>query len=1030
METHKNQKSMYKTLKHGADQAPNFKKHSGMMRIFAMSFILVLSSLLAVSGYAQSNTTIKGRVTDDTGSTMPGVSVKANGTSTGTITDIDGNYILTVPKSVQTLTYSYIGMSTQEVAIGNKTTINVSMKENTVNVDELVVVGYGSQKKSDLTGAVSVVNTKEAKKTITYDVAKMLQGKAAGVTVQSSGEPGGLVNIKIRGITSFNNNNPLFVVDGMILDSPFDFATGEIESIQVLKDASAAAIYGVRGANGVVIVTTKKGQVGKMEVNVKSMIGFQTVPKKLSLTDRIGYQTITSAAEKNAGLSVVPGNDPTNPNYISNVNTNWQNEAYRTGIVENHSATLSGGTKELAYSMNIDYFNNSSYIKTPQDYNRLSSTINLNGEKGRLKYGAKVGYTQSKKDNFNVYLAGTSSMIHLLQAIPTMPVYDENRLGGYGGADNLTQRAITLNVIGLNNINQSINDRNRFIGNLWGEIDIVKGLKYKISANFDRFDGHSRNFIPPSDLGWYYITTNEEASLDVTNSNSTKTIIDNLLTYNNTFGKHNLGALVGWIQERNDYYNHWSRGVGYQPKEISQIEYADAISGGEYNSTVTSISYLSRINYGYDDRYLLTMNFRRDKSSLFSPENNTGDYFSLSGAWKIHNEKFITLPKWVSTLKLRGGYGQLGNNTIGVYGYAATINPFASYAFGNTLAPGTTAVNLKDPKIKWEDTETTNIALEVGLFDNALQFTGEYFKKKSTDLLAAVPLPFSTGSFPASIITNAGDVQNTGFEFEVSYSGRKGKFNYNISANLGTLKNKVLKIGTTDLPITGAASRTEVGRSIGELYAYEVEGIFQSQADITNHASQTGASVGDLMFKNTDDSNNIINGDDRTFQGVTIPKINYGLNFSCDYKNWDFSFFWQGSAGHKVFNDTYRSLMLGDYSNHHTDELNYWTPTNTNTDIPRPVIGDPNGNNRDSNRFIEKGDFIKLQNVRLGYTFKMKNPFFERANIYLSGQNLLTISKYRGYDPDFISDGLFSRGFDRGSFPNPRTIAVGIDVNF
>lgn len=1021
---------MYKTKKQGEIESPNFKKKPLKLRIASTMLTLIISSCFAVMGYAQSSTTtVKGRVTEVSGLSMPGVTVKANGTSTGTITDIEGNYTLTIPKSVSSLSFSYIGMATQDVEIGNKTTINVKLEENTVNVDELVVIGYGTQKKSDLTGAVSVVNTNEAKKTITYDVAKMLQGKAAGVTVQSSGEPGGFVNIKIRGITSFNNNNPLFVVDGMIVDSPNDFATGEIESMQVLKDASSAAIYGVRGANGVVIITTKKGKEGKMDINVKSMVGFQNVPKTLSLTDRLGYQKITSAAELNAGLTIVPGNDPTNPKYISNVNTDWQGEAYRTGIVENHSATLSGGTKGLTYNLNIDYFNNTSYIKTPQDYNRLSSTLNITGEKGRLKYGAKIGYTQSKKDNFNVYLAGTSSVIHLLQAIPTMPVYDENRLGGYGGTDNLTQRAITLNVIGLNYLNQNTNDRNRFIGNMWGEIEILKGLKYKISANFDRLDGQSRNFIPPSDLGWYYLTTNDEASLDVANSNATKTVLDNLLTYNNTFDKHNVGVLVGWIQEKSDFYNHWSRGVGYEPNDIAHIEYADAKSAGEYLNTITGISYLSRLNYGYDDRYLLTVNYRRDKSSLFNPANNTGDYFSVSGGWKIHNEKFIQLPKVISSLKLRGGYGQLGNNTIGVYDYAATINPFANYVFGNTLAPGTIAVDIKDPKVKWEDTETSNIALEVGLFDNALQLTGEYFLKKSTDLLADVPLPFSSGAFPANVTTNAANIKNSGFEFELSYSGYKGKFNYNISANAGTLKNKVLKIGNENLPITGAASRTEVGRSIGELYAYEVEGIFQNQTDITNHATQVGASVGDLMFKDTDE-NGIINGDDRTFQGVTIPKISYGINFSCDYKNWDFSFFWQGSAGHKVFNDTYRSLMLGDYVNHHTDMLDFWTPTNTNTNIPRPVIGDPNGNNRDSDRFIESGNFIKLQNVRLGYTFKMKNPIFERANIYLSGQNLLTISKYKGYDPDFISDGLFSRGFDRGSFPNPRTIAVGVDINF
>lgn len=995
-----------------------------------LHFLWVCFFLFIATGMAiAQQSTINGKVTDVSGAPLAGVTVSVKGTANGTITGANGTYSLTGVSKNVVLAYSFIGLKTHEVTFTSQTEINVTLEEETIGLDEVVAIGYGTQRKSDLTGSVSVVNTDEAKKTITYDVAKMLQGKASGVSVQSSGEPGGFVNIKIRGITSFNNNNPLFVIDGMIVDAPNDFAPGEIESVQILKDASAAAIYGVRGANGVVIITTNKGKEGEMAINLKSVYGFQTVPKKLPLTDRIGYQKITSAAEVNAGLAIVPGNDPTNPLYIDDVNTNWQDEAYRTGIVENHAVTLSGGAKSLTYSLNLDYFNNSSYIKTPQDYNRISTTLNLGGQKGKFKYGAKVGYTKSEKDNFNVYLAGTSSMVHLVQAIPTMPVYDENRLGGYGGADNLTQRAITLNIIGHNYLNQNTSDRNRFIGNVWGELEIVKGLKYKTSASIDRIDAYSRNFVPPSDLGWYYITTNEEASLDVANSNTYRTVLDNLLSYDHVYGKHSVSALVGWVQERSDFYNHWSRGVGYQPAEIGHVEYADDISAGEYENTITGISYLSRLNYGFDDRYLATINYRRDKSSLFNPENNTGDYFSVSGAWKIHNESFIDLPVWMNTLKLRGGYGQLGNNTIGVYDYAATINPFAHYVFGNTLAPGTTAVDIKDPNVKWEDTETINVALEFGLFSNSLQFSAEYFKKKSTDLLADVPLPFSTGAFPANITTNAADIQNTGLEFELSYSKSKGDFSYNISANLGTLKNKVLKIGADDLPITGAASRTEVGRSIGEIYAYEVEGIFQNQAEVTAHAFQSGAAPGDIKFRNTN-TDNEITSDDRTFQGVTIPKFSYGLNFSSNYKNWDFSFFWQGAAGHKVFNDSYRIIMLGDYTNHHTDALNFWTTTNTNTNVPRPIIGDPNGNNRDSDRYIEKGDFIKLQNVQLGYTFNMTNSIFKNANVYISGQNLLTISGYRGYDPDFMSDGLFSRGFDRGSFPNPRTVAIGVNVNF
>ncbi|WP_367755789.1 SusC/RagA family TonB-linked outer membrane protein [Flavobacterium sp. WC2430] len=991
--------------------------------------IVMLFSSYTLS--AQEDKTIKGVVKSAKDEMpIPGVNVLVKGTNTVTVTGLDGEYsIKASPKDI--LVFSYLGYSNQEMIIGNKTQLNIALSDNLNKLDEVVVIGYGTQKKSDLTGSVSVVNMDNAKKTVTYDAAKMLQGQVAGVTMQTSGEPGGFVNIKIRGINSFSNNNPLFVIDGMIVDSPYDFATGEIESMQVLKDASSAAIYGVRGANGVIIITTKKGKAGKFDIKYKSLVGFQNVAKKWDLTDRVGYQNITSAAEVNAGLTIAPGNDPSSPYYINNVDTNWQNAAFKTGIIENHSLTFSGGAESLGYNMNVDYFKNSSYIDSPQDYKRVSTTLNLTGKKGKFKYGSKLGFTQSGKENFNEYNAGESPISDLLGAIPTMPVYDANRLGGYGGTTNLTQRAISMNVIGYNNLITNTGKRNRFIGDIWGEYEIVKGLKYKIDASFDRLDWQNRKFIPPSDLGWYYLTTNDEASLDVSTGSQSRTFLNNLITYEKEIGKHKFDALVGWVQERSDNYNHWSRGVGYTPGEISHLEYADNTSAGEYENTITGVSYLSRLNYAYDDRYLLQANFRQDKTSLFSQKYNKGNFYSFSGAWKISNEKFIHLPEWVSNIKLRGGYGILGNNTIPTYFFATTTNSFAGYDFNNALAPGTTVVSALDPNVHWEETRTTNVALELGLLNNDLQFTAEYYVKKSTDLLIGVPLPFSTGAFPASVTTNAGAVRNNGLEFSATYNNDHNAFKYSISANLGTLNNKVLQIGLDGNPIYGAASKTEVGRSIGEIYAYETAGIFQNAADLAASPTQTNAGVGDVKFKD-------INGDgmitdlDRTYQGTTIPKYSYGFNFSSSYKNWDFSMFWQGSGGNKVFDGMYRNLMAGQYSNHSIDELNYWTPTNTNTNVPRPIIGDPNANTRDSNRFIEKGDYIKLQTMQIGYDIPLKNiSFIQKAKLFVNGQNLLIISKYRGYDPDFNSnDGLFSRGYDGGSFPNPRTFSLGLEVNF
>lgn len=1020
-------------------------------KAWLLTMVILLFSTYSLT--AQNAKTITGSITSSKdGMTLPSVNVNVKGSSRSANADFDGKYSIQASPG-EILVFSYIGFATQQITVGNQDKINVVLKEDVNKLDEVVVIGYGTQKKSDLTGSVAVVDVQSAKKTVSYDVAKMLQGQVSGVTVQSSGEPGGFVNIKIRGISSFRNNNPLFVIDGVIVDEPFDFAPGDIESMQVLKDASAASIYGVRGANGVVIITTKKGKAGKIDIRYKSLFGIQNVAEKWSLTNAKQYQAITSAAETNLGISIAPGNNPASPSYISNVDTDWQDAAFRTGTIENHSINASGGAEGLGYSLNLDYFKNKGYIQSPQDYQRISSNLNLTGKKDKINYGSKIAFTQSNKGSFNEYNAGQSPISDLLGAIPTMPVYDSNRLGGYGGTDNATQRAISMNVIGFNNLIENTTKRNHFLGNIWAQLELYKGLKYKISGSFDRVDTQNRRFEPESDLGWYYVTELAESNLNVSSSNLSKTILDNLLTYDLSVGNHKFDALVGFVQQRTDFYNLWARGKGYGKNTIRQIQYAtelNSISSGEYKSVETQKSYIGRLNYNYNDLYFITGNFRQDRSSKFAPENNTGNFYGVSGAWKISNEKFLKLPQWLNTVKLRGGYGELGNNTIGLYAYASTINSFAAYNFNNQIANGTTSVRTTDPNITWETTATTNIALDLGLFDEKLQFTGEYYIKKSKDLLMNFPIPYSTGSISNNgggfadpdIETNAASVQNKGLEFSLSYKNNEHALKYNISANFGTLKNEVLSLGTTNLPIPGAASRTEVGRSIGELYGHQIEGIFQSAAEIASSASQTNAGVGDIKFKDQltvdtdgdgifDTADGIINDKDRVYQGVTIPKYSYGFNFSCNYKNWDMSLFFQGAAGNKVFNGMYRNLMAGDYGNHSTDELNYWTPTNTNTNVPRPIIGDPNGNRRDSNRFIENGDYLKFQNLEIGYEIPLKNTTVQKARVYVNGQNLYTFTKYRGYDADFNSnDGLLSRGYDGGSFPNPRTLSLGVQVDF
>lgn len=994
--------------------------------------------ILSEKGATVSVLTVTGKVTDETGLPMPGVSVKVKGTSSGAQTDIQGRYVLNIPDASASnvvLVFSFIGYATQEVPLNGSSSLNIQLKASSNSLNEVIVVGYGSVKKKDLTGSVAVVNVDNAKKIASYDVAKLLQGQAAGVSVQGSGEPGGFVQIKIRGISTFGNNSPLFVIDGVPVDAPFDFPTDNIETIQVLKDASAAAIYGSRAATGVVIITTKKGKAGPLKVNYNGYYGLQNIAKRMDVTDRVGYQKITTAAELNAGLTIAPANDPNNPAFISKTNTDWQKEMFKTGKIQDHNLNLSGGADAISYNVGLGYFDNTSTLSGPQSYKRYNFTGNFQGKKGIFTFGGKTAYTQSHKNNpaitssHAVFGGGLTSM---LTAIPTMPVYDPNRLGGYGGSDNVTQRAITLNVIGMNNLVTDYSNRNRMFGNFWGELELVKNLKYKANLSYDRTDYENFHYEPSYDLGFYYLNT--KYYLNDQNGNAHTGLVENTLSYQLTAGKHKLDVLAGtsYQEDHNQFVTGTASAAG-SLKFFTFGSIADPTSKGldGYKDAATLLSYFGRLNYNYDSRYLLTVNFRRDGSSRFGPKNRFGNFPSVALAWNVGNEKIFHLPEVISSLKLRGGYGVLGNQNFANYMYQSYINGNASYLFGNTLAPGATTVAVSDPNIKWESTSTANAAIDLGLFHEKLTLTTEYFYKKSTDILAGIPLPLSVGSVPAAVTTNAASTENKGVEFSVSYRENIGKLQLNIKADANTLKNKVLKLGGTNNPIYGAGSKTEVGREVGELYGFVTEGIFQNQADINSHATQTLAAPGDIKFKDVNGDHTITDAD-RVYLGSVIPKFYYGLNVSASYENFDASFFLQGSSGNKVFNGVYHDLMVGQYGNSSTAELNFWTPTNTNTNVPRPIIGDPNGNSRFSDRFVESGSYIKLQNAQLGYTVPKnilnKTHVFSSLRFYLSGQNLLIISKYRGYDPDFISDGLFSRGYDYGSFPNPRTVMVGVQV--
>jgi len=1024
------------------------QSHQLLLSAIAGRLLLALVFVVLGTGYAMAQLPIKGIVRDKDGKPLANATVAVKGKNASTTTSADGAFALAAAKG-DVLVVSYVGYQAQEIKVSAADALTIQLLIKSDPLDDVVVVAYGAQRKKDITGSVSVVNVAEAKKNATYDVAKMLQGQVAGVEVQGSGEPGGFVNIKIRGINSLIANGPLFVVDGIALyDPPFDFSNDDIESIQVLKDASSAALYGVRAAGGVVIITTKKGRNGPLRVNYTGSYGFQRIGKKIAVTDRTGYQKITTAAELNAGLGIAPGNDPSSAKFISNVNTDWQKEALKTGRIQDHNISLSGGSELATFNVSLGYFDQTGTLKGPQKYDRYTVNMNMQGKKGIFAYGAKVSLTQSTKNSFGIstdHAVFGGIVTNLLTAIPTMPVYDPARLGGYGGVDNVTQRAISLNIIGMDNLVTDNDKRNRSFFTFWGEAEIVKNLKYKINVGYDKVNFKHFHYEPKYDLGFYYLNT--QYNMQQRDGIQSYGTVENSLTYQLQKGKHKIDFLAATSYNSKRYEDITATAKGTQDLgnfiNFSYISNPLDKAVFSYNDQANLLSYFGRINYNYNDRYLITGNIRRDGSSKFGPAYRYGNFASIAAAWNIANESFIHLPRQVSSLKLRGGYGVLGNESaLGAYPYVAYLNTASSYDFNGVLAPGSTAITQADADIHWETTTTFNTAIDLGLFNNRLLLTAEYFNRRSTDLQANIPIPPSVGSVPATITTNAASTRNTGLEFTAIYTKSTGALTWNVNANFSTLSNKVLQLGGINNPIPGAGSKTEVGRSVGELYGFITEGLFQSTAEVSAHATQPGAAPGDVKFKDvngldasgkpTGKPDGVITDDDRVYLGKTIPSYYYGLNAGAGYKNFDISFFFQGSGGNKVFNGVYAALMTGQYGNSSVDELNYWSPTNKQTNVPRPIIGDPNQNGRFSDRFVESGSYLKLQNAQLGYSLPAgvfgKVHAVKTLRVYIAGQNLLTLSGYKGFDPDFISDGLFSRGYDYGSFPNPRTFMFGLQL--
>ncbi|SFP49977.1 TonB-linked outer membrane protein, SusC/RagA family [Pseudarcicella hirudinis] len=1009
---------------------------------------------------------IEGMITGtDTGEPVFGATVAIKGSTRGTVSNEKGAFVLDADNENAILLISSIGFVKKELKIGKKTKVQITLQPDIIPLEEVVVIGYGTQKKKDLTGAISTIDPERIIKIATNDVTKAMQGQIAGVSVHGSGEPGMNPQVIVRGIGSFNSTSPLYIIDGV--QAPIgDLPVSDIESVQVLKDASAAAIYGSRAANGVIIITTKRGKSGKMKVDYSFYHGWQNIAKRLEVANREEYQMLVNEASANAepALAKKPANDSDSPLFVNNIDTDWQKEAFKTGKIQEHTLGVSGGNETVTYNVSLNYFDHTgTIVGSGPGYTRYGLRVNTDFKHQRFKFGESLGFT-GVDQNFMTFVHDGTPLGYIVGAIPTLPVYDNTTKNGFGSASQTIHGSYTANAIGFNSTLQSKTDRNRLIGNIYGEYAILEDLKFRLSLGYERTDWRDFNFQPKYDFGWFYV--NNIAKMNDWRGYGYTGTIEGTLSYDKIIGKNIISAIAGYSVLQSAISRVQAHAEGFSEP------YFPVLSNGTSGISVTGyeeenrlLSYFGRVNYSFNDKYLLTATIRRDASSRFSRQNRWGTFPSLALGWKMHNERFMKALPFISQFKLRASYGLLGNQEIPSYQYEAVINPYAHAVFGNQLAPGATQLEFATPDIKWESRESHNIGLDAGFLGNKITLTVEYYQNTSKDMLLRVRIPESTGVYNwKSPFVNGASVENSGWEFQAGYKNTSGGLTYGFNAYLTTLKNKVLSLGYGDQPIGDGITRTEVGGEVGALYGWVTDGLFQTQDEIDqlNRKSPIGryqevlTRPGDIRFKdiNGRDANGKLTGkpdgkiddDDRTFLGSAIPDVSFGISANLAFKAFDLSVMASGVSGNLIYNGLRASLEYGGgWDNYAKNSLNRWTPANTDTEVPRVVMFDPNKNNRASARWLEKGDYLRITTVQLGYSLPKKvlsKLKMSRLRVYVSGQNLLTLTGYTGFDPDFGNDGLFNRAIDQGlapnrnfnayagGLPNPRSFMAGVQLGF
>jgi TonB-linked SusC/RagA family outer membrane protein len=985
---------------------------------------------------------ITGTVTDESRLPMPGVGIKVKGTTVTTVTDANGRYVITAAAN-STLVFSFVGYASQEIPVAGKTVVDANLSESQAALEEVVVIGYGTVRRSDLTGSVASIKGGDIKSQGVSDVTRSLQGKMPGVTIESSGgDPGSGTRILIRGVGSFNNATPLYIVDGVQVSGINNLNQTDIESIDVLKDASAAAIYGSRAANGVVLVTTKSGKSGAPVVQFSANWGMQKKASSVEVLNAEEWATVSNQAHINAGLP--PLSVAANPSQLG-AGTDWQDAIYRTAGIQQYNILVSGGSESTKYSVSGGY-NNQEGIVDVTGYKRYNLRVKTETTKGAFKFGQTVLLSREKFITMPGGWGGQGGnpVGSAVMMIPAFGIYDPTLQGGYSGVSgsvvNIANPVAQLHLEDINRENTSI------LANAFGELTILPGLKYRLNLGYTNAFNSNYDYERRFVVGGLF--THPTNDISQNKDQNVLILLENTLNYDKKFGKHSVQALAGYTYQSNKY-SYMGASRTDLPDGIDQIDAGAGISSNSGNRTESNLlSVLGRVIYSFDNRYLLTASFRRDGSSRFASQNRYGNFPSVALGWNISNEKFFEpLSKAFSTLKLRGSYGVLGNQEIGDYQYSAAVASNINYVVGSGQQRwfGAIQTAFASPDIKWETTKTSNFGIDAGFFQNKLNLTADYFIKKTTDVLLNVPIPGSTGSVTNPVV-NAGTLQNKGIELGLNFNSAVGKLNYTVFGTISAIKNKVLQLGTGSQQIFGgqpthhgaSSTLTEAGGSIGSFFLLKDIGIFNSQEEVNAYAKdgkliQPTAAPGDVKFQDTNNDGQI-NNEDRVNMGSPFPNFEYGFGFNANLAHFDFSMFFQGSQGNKIYNGMEQALQSTNIEiNYSRVLLNAWTPEN-HSDVPRLISSDPNNNNVTSSRFLENGSYLRMKTLQLGYT--LSNEFAKKIKIsslrtYISADNVFTITKYTGFNPDLGRTGsILDRGVDFGhiAYPLARTFSLGFQL--